>query len=212
MGRLRTNTQAPNLIKQYSNYCQLDTFKLPKKPLYIEIGCGKGDFLICHALTHPTNFYLGIEKYSTVILKALKKIERNNLKLNNLIFTCADAQEIDIKKFKNKVSTIYLNFSDPWPKKRHAKRRLTSPSFLDIYKVILDKDARVEFKTDNDNLYAYTLEVLNSRKDIKVLYHTTNLYKEIKKKVNVGNIQTEYEKKFVALNKNINKIVWVYKK
>ena len=212
MGRLRTNTKAPELIKEFSNYVELDAFKFPKQDLYLEIGCGKGDFLINNAIKNPKIFFLGIEKFSTVILKALKKINRANYKLNNLLFTCADASTLDIKKFKNKISKIYLNFSDPWPKKRHAKRRLTSDSFLDLYKQILTKNAIVEFKTDNDGLYQYSLEVLRGRKDIKILYFTDDLYKDLNNKFNKENIQTEYEKKFVSLNKNINKIVWQYKK
>lgn len=211
MGRLRTNINAPQLIKNYPNYCDLNSLKLSNKPIYMEIGCGKGDFLINQALNHKDIFYVGIEKYSTVILKALKKIERNKLKLNNLMFVCADAKDIDVKKFKHRISKLYLNFCDPWPKKRHAKRRLTSSSFLDMYKLILDDKALVEFKTDNDGLYEWSLELLKTRKDLKVLYHTNNLYKDLKHKFNVDNVQTEYEKKFVQLNKNINKIVWQYK-
>lgn len=211
MGRLRTNINAPQLIKNYPNYCDLNSLKLSNKPIYMEIGCGKGDFLINHALKHKDIFYVGIEKYSTVILKALKKIERNKLKLNNLMFVCADAKDIDVKKFKHRISKLYLNFCDPWPKKRHAKRRLTSSSFLDMYKLILDDKALVEFKTDNDGLYEWSLELLKTRKDLKVLYHTNNLYKHLDDKFNKDNIQTEYEKKFVKLNKNINKIVWQYK-
>ncbi|MCQ3915269.1 MAG: tRNA (guanosine(46)-N7)-methyltransferase TrmB [Mycoplasmoidaceae bacterium] len=207
MGRLRTNTNAPILIKEYKNYQDLSLIKLQKCPVYLEIGCGKGDFLIEQAKRNPINFYLGIEKYSTVILKALKKIQRNQFKLNNLIFSCDDASKIDPKKFKNKFAGLYLNFSDPWPKKRHAKRRLTSPSFLDIYKKILSKGALVEFKTDNLDLYKYTVDVLKQRKDIKILYKTTNLYKNLTNKFNLSNVQTEYEKKFVLLKKPINKIV-----
>lgn len=211
MGRLRTNVDAPKLITKFKNYKNLDSFKIPKTDLLLEIGSGKGDFLIEQSLTYPKKHFLGIEKYATVILKALKKIERNNLQIKNLIFTCADANSIDIKKFKNKVNKIYLNFSDPWPKKRHEKRRLTSTAFLNIYKKILKKEGIVEFKTDNDNFYKYTLEILKSRKDIAILYKTENLYKNLLNKFNKDNIQTEYEKKFVKLNKNINKIVWRYR-
>lgn len=211
MGRLRTNTKAPELICQYANYKDIDKIVLPNKPIYLEIGSGKGDFLITHALNHPNNFYIGIEKYSTVILKALKKIERNKFKLNNLIFTCADAKDIDWKHFEKKVNTIYLNFSDPWPKKRHEKRRLTSRYFLDIYKNILIKSGIVAFKTDNDGLYSYTKSLLLSSKDIDIVYDTTDLYLELHNRFNKDNIPTEYEKKFVQLNKNINKIVFKYK-
>lgn len=208
MGRLRTNTKAPELIQQYSNYRELEDLKLPRKPIYLEIGSGKGGFLIAQALNNPKNFYIGVEKYSTVILKALKKIDRANLIINNLVFVCADVAKLN---WKHKISGLYLNFSDPWPKKRHAKRRLTSPSFLDLYKKILKSKALIEFKTDNSDLYQYTLEVLLNRKDLDICYKTRDLYKEITNTINKNNVQTEYEKKFVALKKKINKIVWIYK-
>ncbi len=212
MGRLRTNTKAPILIKNFKNYQELNDIKLPNKPICLEIGSGKGDFLITKAFTDSKKFYIGIEKFSTVILKALKKIERNELKLNNLVFSCADFTKIDVEKFRNNVSKIYLNFSDPWPKKRHAKRRLTSENFLNIYKQLLTPKGQVEFKTDNDILFTYTIEVLNARNDIKIIYKTTNLYDELSNPNNKNNVQTEYEKKFVALGKNINKIIWQYAK
>ncbi len=211
MGRLRTNVDAPKLITKFKNYMNLERFTIPKSRLFLEIGSGKGDFLIKRAIANPKAYFLGIEKYATVILKALKKIERKNLKIANLSFSCSDANSINIKKFKNKINKIYLNFSDPWPKKRHEKRRLTSTQFLNMYKRILKKEGIVEFKTDNDNFYKYTLGMLKSRKDIVVLYKTKNLYKNLLNKFNKDNIQTEYEKKFVKLNKNINKIVWRYR-
>jgi len=211
MGRLRTNVEAPQLVKDFKNYKDLKDFKPDDRDIYLEIGCGKGDFLINQAISNPNILFLGIEKYATVTLKALKKIERNKLVLNNLFFTCLDAGELKPENINFKVSKLFLNFSDPWPKKRHAKRRLTSPNFLDLYKTFLSKNAVIEFKTDNDGLYAYTLEVLESRKDIEIIYFTTDLYKELDKEINKNNIQTEYEKKFVNLNKNINKIVFKFK-
>lgn len=211
MGRLRTNVDAPKLIKEFKNYIDLKNFKLPKKPLVLEIGSGKGDFLIESASKNPKLFFLGIEKYATVILKALKKIERQEIKINNLYFSCLDMGSFDSKRFKNKISRIYLNFSDPWPKKRHEKRRLTSNNFLNLYKAILKKTGIAEFKTDNTDFYKYTLSILKSRKDIDILYYTNNLYKNLLNKFNKDNVQTEYEKKFVKLNKPIKKIVWGYK-
>lgn len=211
MGRLRTNVDAPKLIQNFKNFVNLNDFKLPKKPVILEIGSGKGDFLIQHAINNKKIVFVGIEKYATVILKALKKIKRNNLKLNNLFFACQDISVFDKQKFKNKIEKIYLNFSDPWPKKRHEKRRLTSNAFLDLYKTILKKSKIVEFKTDNDGLYEYTLSILKSRKDVDVLYQTKDLYKNLLNKFNKDNIQTEYEKKFVKLNKSIKKIIWGYK-
>lgn len=211
MGRLRTNVDAPRLIKDFKNFIDLNNFRLPKKPIVLEIGSGKGDFLIQLASLRKDAVFIGIEKYATVILKALKKIERNNLKLNNLFFACQDINTLETKKYKNKIDKIYLNFSDPWPKKRHEKRRLTSNFFLDLYKVILKKSRIVEFKTDNDGLYEYTLSLLKTRQDIDVLYFTNDLYKNLLNKFNKDNIQTEYEKKFVKLNKPIKKIIWGYK-
>jgi tRNA (guanine-N7-)-methyltransferase len=105
----------------------------------------------------------------------------------------------------NSISKIFLNFSDPWPKKRHEKYRLTSKSFLDLYHSLLIDDGRIEFKTDNEEFYFYSLQSLDSSKQFKIIYQTQNLY--LNKKELVSNIQTEYEKKFVALNKPIYKIV-----
>lgn len=210
MGRLRTNTKAPLLIKEYDNYVELDSLVFSLSPIYLEIGSGKGDFLITHAQNHPENFYIGVEKYSTVILKALKKIKRRNLSLKNLVFTSADAGLLDVIKFKKTIFKLYLNFSDPWPKKRHAKRRLTSPEFLTKYKDILVNNGTVEFKTDNEDLFNYTLQTIQARNDIKLIYYTTNLYIDLNNKFNKDNVQTEYEKKFVGQNKNIYKIVWQF--
>lgn len=211
MGRLRTNTDAPQLVQKYDNYIDVDKYKPNKGVLHLEIGCGKGDFLISQAINNPKIFYLGIEKYSTVVLKALKKIVRKKLVLPNLLFCVADANKLIDDKFKNKFEKLYLNFSDPWPKKRHAKRRLTSPSFLEIYKKILKNNAIVEFKTDNDAMYEYSLGVLNSRKDVIVAYSINDMYGDITNIYNINNIQTEYEKKFVSQSKNINKIVFKFK-
>lgn len=207
MGRLRTNTDAPKLIKQFPNFVSLNKFKFPKTKLFLEIGSGKGDFLIQQAIKNPKIAFLGIEKYSTVVLKALKKVEMCADKLPNLFFSCLDVKDLDCKKFKNKVSKIFLNFSDPWPKKRHAKRRLTSSLFLDLYKKILKHNSLIEFKTDNENLYNFTLEEVKTKKYIEIVYKTRNLYKNLNHKMNKNNVQTEYEKKFVQLKKPIYKLI-----
>lgn len=210
MGRLRTNINAPILIKEYKNYKDLSALPLSSKIIHLEIGSGKGDFLIQQAVNNPKTSYIGVEKYSTVILKALKKIVRDNIKLNNLYFCCADAKELNAERFKHIFEKIYLNFSDPWPKKRHAKRRLTSTAFLDLYKYIIKPKSIVEFKTDNKSLYEFTIETLCSRKDIRLIYKTTNLYKNLSSKFNKSNVQTEYEKKFVLAKKKIYKVIWQY--
>ena len=118
------------------------------KPLYIEVGMGKGRFITELAIRHPENNYVGIEKYSSVLLRALEKREQLP-ELDNLLFLRMDAEELPLVFGKDEVAGIYLNFSDPWPKDRHAKRRLPSKEFLARYDQILKPEGKVEFKTDN---------------------------------------------------------------
>ena len=115
------------------------------QPLHIEIGMGKGRFIMDTAALHPDINYIGIERYSSVLLRALQKMEQNPLP--NIKFICMDAADV-----------IYLNFSDPWPKDRHAKRRLTSRQFFARYDLILKKEGHLEFKTDNQDLFTFSLE------------------------------------------------------
>ena len=164
----------------------------------IEVGMGKGNFIINKALANPNINYIGIEKYPTVLLSAFKKLD--NLKLNNLKIICIDANEID-EIFDKEISKIYLNFSDPWPKKRHTNRRLTSPIFLDKYSKIFKDDCIIEMKTDNKNLFEYSL-VSFSQKDYIFEEVKLDLYSNL----NEDNIQTEYEKKFVNLRLAIYKL------
>ena len=161
------------------------------RKIYIEIGMGKGNFLIEHARRNPKINYIGVEKYPSVLLKAIKTIEEE--KLNNIKIICIDAINID-NIFDKEVSKIYLNFSDPWPKKRHAKRRLTSEVFLNKYDKIFKGLKVIEQKTDNDDLFLYSLEMFKNHK-----------YKIIKKSRNYfDTIRTEYESKFIDKGKNIN--------
>ena len=118
----------------------------------IEIGCGKGDFIINNALTYPDINFIAIEKYDSVIVRALQKAEE--LKLNNLKFIRIDAKEIE-EVFDREIDTIYLNFSDPWPKKRHSDRRLTSPIFLNKYDNIFSSSGNIIMKTDNTLLFSF---------------------------------------------------------
>ena len=173
----------------------------------IEIGMGKGIFIITKAFNNRNINYYGIDKFATVILKACNKL--NNLEpLNNLKFLATNVEQIFDYFPKHFFQTIYLNFSDPWPKKRHEKRRLTSPTFLDLYKQMLTKNGHVEFKTDNDNLYAYSLEILMSRSDIKIIEYSDDFYSV--RPIN-NYIQTEYEKKFINNGVKIKYISWEYK-
>lgn len=121
----------------------------------IEIGTGKGKFIIEKAIQNPNINFIGIEKYDSPLVSAVKKLEE--LELNNLRLVCIDALEIE-EIFDHEVDKIYLNFSDPWPKKRHAKRRLTSSVFLNKYESLFKNEKRIEMKTDNDDLYDYSCE------------------------------------------------------
>lgn len=159
----------------------------------IEIGCGKGKFIISKAILNPNINYIAIEKYDTPLVSLVKKL--NELELTNLKVVCFDAYNInDI--FDEEITKIYLNFSDPWPKKRHEKRRLSSKVFLDKYdKIFIDKK-NIEMKTDNDDLYEYSLESF-----------INNGYNVLKTDTNyIDTCTTEYEDKFIAVNKNINYI------
>ena len=131
------------------------------RPIRIEIGMGKGRFLLNMAKTYPNINFIGIERYSSVLLRAVEKFDTEEFSdLPNIRFVCMDARELPEVFAESEVDRIYLNFSDPWPKDRHARRRLTSPPFMAVYDQILQKDGRVEFKTDNQDLFSYSLEAI----------------------------------------------------
>lgn len=161
-------------------------------PIYIEIGMGKGNFIIKNALDNPNINYIGIEMYDSVILRAVEKT--NELELNNLYLIRMDARLIE-EVFDKEIDLIYLNFSDPWPKDRHAKRRLSSPNFLNKYKDIFKDENRIVMKTDNRHLFEYSVESFTNYgykiNDISLNLHEDN-YPE--------NIKTEYEEKFFSRN------------
>ncbi|MCB6607991.1 tRNA (guanosine(46)-N7)-methyltransferase TrmB [[Clostridium] symbiosum] len=172
-------------------------------PIYIEVGMGKGKFIMELARTNPEVNYIGIERYSTVMLKALQK--REQLQLSNIYFMCVDAKNMAEIFEPGEVARIYLNFSDPWPKDRHAKRRLTSPQFMEVYDKILSRDGRVEFKTDNRGLFDYSLESVPEA-GWKILESTFDLHHS---EMAEGNVMTEYETKFAAEGKPICKLTAV---
>jgi len=166
-------------------------------PIYVEIGMGKGDFIIENALRYKNINFIGIEKYDSVIVRAIQK--SNELELNNLKIVRIDANKLnDI--FDNEIDTIYLNFSDPWPKDRHAKRRLTSSIFLDIYDKIFSNDNRIIMKTDNIDLFNYSLDTLVDY-GYSVVYKTNDL-----NCLDKDNVMTEYENKFYNRGVKINKL------
>ena len=171
-------------------------------PIHIEIGMGKGTYIMESAKRNPNINYIGIEKYSSVLLRALEKREEES-DLNNLIFIRMDAEYIENVFAPDEVDNIFLNFSDPWPKDRNAKRRLTSTRFLDRYEHIMKKSGKVTFKTDNNDLFDFSLESAKE-KGWEIVIMTRDLHKS---EYNEGNIMTEYEKKFSGLGHKINMMV-----
>lgn len=172
------------------------------QPIHIEIGMGKGKFLMALARQNPQINYVGIEKYSSVLLRGLQKLEENPI--DNIRFIRMDAENITEMFDKDEVARIYLNFSDPWPKDRHAKRRLTSRQFFALYDKILRKEGIVEFKTDNESLFDFSLEEVGEA-GWKLDAYTRNLHQD--KSMNQGNIMTEYEEKFSAKGNPIYKLI-----
>lgn len=164
------------------------------KKLYIEIGMGKGEFISNMANNDKENIYIGIELCKPVLALAVKKINRfeeeNNVKLSNLYVMSFDALNIHEILGNYKVDKIFLNFSDPWPKKKHAKRRLTNEKFLAEYKKIMKKDATIEFKTDNRGLFEYSLVSMQN-----FGFTFLEVYLDLHK-TDIPNVVTEYEEKF----------------
>ena len=176
-------------------------------PIHIEVGMGKGRFLMDLARLHPEINYVGIEMYDSVLLRALQKreeLEQNGEVYSNLFFMRVDARLLPDIFEKGEVDKIYLNFSDPWPKARHAKRRLTSREFLARYDQILVQDGKVEFKTDNRDLFEFSLEEVkeagwNLENYTFDLHHNEEMVQ--------GNVMTEYEEKFSSMGNPICKMV-----
>lgn len=171
-------------------------------PIRIEIGMGKGKFITQLALENPDVNYIGIEKYSSVLIRAIEKCEE--IEVPNLRFIRMEAEYICDVFDKNEVDRIYLNFSDPWPKDRHAKRRLTSKQFFERYDVILKPDGIVEFKTDNDLLFEFSLEQVPEA-GWNLVAQTWDLHHD--EELVQGNVMTEYESKFSAMGNPIHKLI-----
>ena len=170
-------------------------------PIHIEVGMGKGQFIIEMARRNPEVNYIGIEKYSSVLVIAVEKLE--DFEQDNLRLIRMDAENIEEVFDKDEVDRIYLNFSDPWPKDRHAKRRLTSTRFLERYDNILTPEGRVMFKTDNKDLFDFSLEQVEEAGWI-LENHTYDLHHS---EYNEGNVMTEYEEKFSAKGNPICRLV-----
>ena len=208
--RLRNIPGAGEVIDN-SPYCIKEPVELKGKwhdflgnnnPIHIEVGMGKGRFLMDLARLHPEINYIGIERYTSVLLRAVQKMQEDELP--NVHFLCIDAATLPDIFDRNEVDRIYLNFSDPWPKARHAKRRLTSREFLARYDQILVQDGKVEFKTDNKELFEFSLEEVeeagwNLEASTFDLHHNEEMVQ--------GNVMTEYEEKFSSMGNPICKMV-----
>lgn len=173
-------------------------------PIHIEVGMGKGQFITTLAMQNPAVNYIGIEKYSSVLVRALEKLDTMETPPSNIRFIRMDAENICSMFARHEVSRIYLNFSDPWPKDRHAKRRLTSQQFLKRYDQILVPDGQLEFKTDNQDLFRFSLEQAEPA-GWKRIASTWDLHHD--EILNAGNIMTEYEQKFSAQGNPICKMI-----
>ncbi len=175
-----------------------------ERPIHIEIGMGKGRFITELARRNPQINYIGMERYSSVLLRALQKLEADPLP--NLYFLCEDARDVEQIFAPGEIARIYLNFSDPWPKDRHAKRRLTSVPYLKRYDRILDRRGQVEFKTDNEALFDFSLESTRAA-GWTVSCQTRDLHQD--PQMREGNIMTEYEEKFSSRGNPIYKLIAV---
>lgn len=177
-------------------------------PIHIEIGMGKGSFILSLAENNPDINYVGIEKYSSVLLRALQKLDdeanQQTIVRKNIKFIRMDAEDIHNVFGKSEVERIYLNFSDPWPKDRHAKRRLTSRQFLERYHQFLSSTGTIEFKTDNRDLFDFSLiEIKDAGWNLKAftrdLHNDTVMFE--------GNVMTEYEERFSSMGNPIYKLI-----
>ncbi|MCI8390466.1 MAG: tRNA (guanosine(46)-N7)-methyltransferase TrmB [Roseburia sp.] len=197
--------ESPYCIKEPASYRGRwqDAFPSPG-PLHIEIGMGKGRFLMELASLHPDIRYLGIERYSSVLLRALQKMQADPLP--NVKFLCMDAAELALIFSPGEVARIYLNFSDPWPKERHARRRLTSHPFLERYAAVLAADGRLEFKTDNQDLFTFSLDEI-AASGWRLVSSTRDLHHD--PALSQDNVMTEYEEKFSSLGNPICKLTAV---
>ena len=167
-------------------------------PINLEIGCGKGQFIINMAKKYPNINFIGVEKYESVLVRAVQKADVEVIP--NLKFICIDAKELN-EVFEREINTLYLNFSDPWPKNRHSNRRLTSHIFLKIYDDIFEGKNRIIQKTDNIILFASSIESLSTYgytiEKVSLDLHNTD----------IENVKTEYEEKFSSQGYKINYLI-----
>ena len=166
--------------------------------IYAEFGCGKGKFIMTLAEQNPDRNYIAIEGRGSIILRALEKATQEGLK--NIVFVKEYIKDVNEYFNEAELTGIYLNFSDPWPKDRHAKRRLTHSKYLDGYRKILKKGCCIEFKTDNSDLFSFAINEFESS-GMKPIESTVDLHGS---ELEAKNVTTEYEDKFHAEGKKIN--------
>ncbi len=200
--RIRYNKNANNELENCSKYIEgkeniqniINSATNKNKKIYLEIGMGKGDFITKLSNQDKDNIYIGVELSKQVLAIAIKKMRRfeidNNTSLDNLYLMSFDALQLSEIFEKGQIEKIYLNFSDPWPKKKHAKRRLTHEKFLNEYKNVLKGQGIIEFKTDNRQLFEYSLVSMQNF-GMRFLEVYLDLHK-----TDIPNIVTEYEEKF----------------
>ena len=198
--RTRYNAKAIDELNEFERYIKTKEEiqeiinENDNKKVYLEIGMGKGDFITELSQLDKDSIFIGVEVSPPVLALAVKKLKRyeseNKVKLDNLYFMSFDAIDIASIFENGQIEKIYLNFSDPWPKKKHAKRRLTNEKFLAEYKTVLNENGRIEFKTDNRGLFEYSLVSMQNF-GLKFIEVYLDLHK-----ADVFNIETEYEKKF----------------
>ena len=211
--RLRKKPHTDEKLKSFSDFVMTaDDFKNigghwrekfggdVERKLYVELGTGKGDFITQSAEKYPQVNFLGLEVEPTVVLAAARKVHEKNL--SNVKLAIFDINNVDEIFDAGEVDRLYINFCDPWPKKRHAKRRLTYVKFLEMYKKILTSEGEIHFKTDNRALFDFSLEQFDAA-GWKVRDVTFDLHADEPP----DNIRTEYENRFSALGVNINRCI-----
>ncbi|MDW3796382.1 tRNA (guanosine(46)-N7)-methyltransferase TrmB [Staphylococcus saprophyticus] len=195
--RMRYKPWAEDYLKKEPNIVDIDGSHAGRisewfdndQPIYIEVGSGRGQFITTLAAKHPEINFISMEREKSVMIKVLDKVIEQGL--TNIKLICNDAIELNDYFKDGEVSRLHLNFSDPWPKKRHTKRRLTYQTYLALYKQVLKDDGEIHFKTDNRGLFAYSLESM-SQFGMYFTKINLNLHEEDDEE----NIETEYERKF----------------
>ncbi len=190
--RMRKKKHGAERLETFREYLVSGSDDLPAAPFALEIGCGKGAFIAETAIRHPEMRFLAVERISDVLLAAAEKVSAAGLTPDRVRLAVADADRLGEIISPGTVSRIYLNFSDPWPKARHAKRRLTHRERLKKYASYLCPGGEIEFKTDNDGIFEFTIEELSAA-GFKITYITRDLHESGRA---AGNVMTEYEKIF----------------